>query len=184
MTKRKEKKLNKLSEKIIEFKKCVLEQKKCATENGKKALNNNCKQQIDFWVVQYKLTSEYIQQADEMLGQLDIIRYTSDMQKNAKSFLNCMNTMTNQFSKVFGYSDLDKITKIFDKQQSSLQESKQKTQDLIDETTSRFKEMQDSFETSSLDLKISDVERNAIINAFSYEKEGEKKTTFFSNICE
>jgi len=183
MNKFKERKLQKLSEKITEFQTNIEDIQKVAIQNGKKSLEIGSKQQINFWVVQYKLTSEYIQQAKEMLGQLEIVRYSNNMQKTAKTFMSCMTSMASQLSKAFGYTNLDKISKAFDKQQVDLAEAREKNQDIMEETTERFKEMQESFQTYNNDIEISEIERNHIIDVFTKkEVEEEQQISHFRKI--
>lgn len=182
MNKTKEKKLQKLAEKITEFQTNIEDIQKVAIQNGKKSLDIGSKQQINFWVVQYKLTSEYIQQAKEMLGQLEIVRYSNNMQKTAKTFMSCMTSMANHLTKTFGYTNLDKIATAFDKQQVDIAEAREKNQEIIEETTERFKEMQESFQTYNNDIEISEVERNSIIDVFNKEEKQEEKTIVFRKI--
>lgn len=182
MNKAKEKKLQKLSEKIIEFQTNIEDIQKVAIKNGKKSLEIGSKQQINFWVIQYKLTSEYIQQAKEMLGQLEIVRYSNNMQKTAKTFMSCVTSMANHLTKAFGYTNLDKISSAFDKQQIDMQEARQTNQDIIEETTERFKEMQESFQSYNNDIEISEIERNNIIDVFTKKEIEEEKETVFRKI--
>lgn len=184
MTKTKERKLQKLAEKITEFQLSIEEIQKIAIQNGKKSLDIGSKQQINFWVVQYKLTSEYIQQAKEMLGQLEIVRYSNNMQKTAKTFMSCMTSMASQLTKAFGYTNLDKIASAFDKQQVNIAEAREKNKEIIDETTERFQEMQESFQSYNNDIEITEVERNSIIDVFNQEEVDEEKEIIFRKISE
>ena len=149
-----------------------------AVEGGKKAMNIGSNVQINFWVVQYKLTEQYIQQAKEMIGQLDIARYSSQMQTTVKEFFNCMAGLGKQLTKFFGYSSLDQIERIFDKNQMKIEIAKDKTNEIIEETTDRFKEMQDRLADSSLEMNISEEERTKIIGVFEKAKKPNNNSLF------
>ena len=165
-----EKKITKLELNINTFIEDVKGLQKKAVESGKKALKVGSKQQIDFWVVQYKLTEQYTQQANEILGQLDIARYSSTMQKTAKDFFSCMGKMAKQLSKVFTYTNFDQIQKNFDKNQDKIENAKEQNKEIIEETTERFREMQERLTETYEDIEVSEEEKNKIINIFSTSK--------------
>ena len=126
MTPKQEKRIAKLTENINAFIEKMDNSHKTAIEKGRIALENKQKTLVDFWMTQYKLTNEYKRQALEMLGQLDVARYSSEMQISASSFFNDMGKMAKELSKVFGYTSINKITKDMDKRNIKVSIAKEK----------------------------------------------------------
>lgn len=167
MKKKHEEKINLLIESINSFINDMRDKRKTTIEMGRKALKIDSKSQIDFWVIQYKLTEQYEKQALEMLGQLDIAKYSNEMQKSAKQFFDCMGVMAKQLSKIFGYTSIKDLNKSFDKQMINYETSKEKNQDLIEETSEQFKTMQESFSDSNDTITIDEKEREQIVAVFN-----------------
>ncbi|OLA07482.1 MAG: hypothetical protein BHW12_06390 [Coprobacillus sp. 28_7] len=168
-----EKRIAKLTENINAFIEKMDNSHKTAIEKGRIALENKQKTLVDFWMTQYKLTNEYKRQALEMLGQLDVARYSSEMQISASSFFNDMGKMAKELSKVFGYTSINKITKDMDKRNIKVSIAKEKTNEMIGETTERFREIQESFADSNQSvegIEISDSEKNEILAEFQTKK--------------
>lgn len=173
MTPKQEKRIAKLTENINAFIEKMDNSHKTAIEKGRIALENKQKTLVDFWMTQYKLTNEYKRQALEMLGQLDVARYSSEMQISASSFFNDMGKMAKELSKVFGYTSINKITKDMDKRNIKVSIAKEKTNEMIGETTERFREIQESFADSNQSvegIEISDSEKNEILAEFQTKK--------------
>ena len=108
-----------------------------------------------------------------MLGQLDVARYSSEMQISASSFFNDMGKMAKELSKVFGYTSINKITKDMDKRNIKVSIAKEKANEMIGETTERFREIQESFADSNQSvegIEISDSEKNEILAEFQTKK--------------
>lgn len=167
MTKKHKEKLNLLREQINSFIQKVNLLHNDALNNGKKALKYGSSSQVDFWVVQYKLTSDYSKHAYEMLGQLDIAEYSKEMHKTAREFFDCMNKMAKSLSKVFGFSSIRKIENVFEKGQAKLEEQNLQNQDLLEETTSQFHQMQLELSNSyNESIVIDENEKNKILDEF------------------
>lgn len=173
MTPKQEKRIAKLTENINAFIEKMDNCHKTAIEKGRVALENKQKTLVDFWMTQYKLTNQYKSQALEMLGQLDVARYSSEMQISASAFFNDMGKMAKELSKVFGYTSINKITKTMDKDGIKAEIAKEKANDLINETTERFREVQESFADSNQSfegIEISDSEKSEILAEFQAKK--------------
>lgn len=182
MTQRQEKKIAKLTENINLFISKMDECHKTAIEKGKNALDNNQKTLVDFWVTQYKLTDEYKKQALEMLGQLDIARYSNEMQIAAGTFFNNMGKMAKALSRIFGYTAINSVTKDFEKQSIKISLAREKTNEMIEDATDRFKDIQESFSQGNEalgDIQISDTEKNQIIAEF---QKGNNKQKNFNDL--
>jgi len=160
-------KIEQLTESINSFIKDIKDKRKTTIEMGRKALKIDSKSQIDFWIIQYKLTEQYEKQSLEMLGQLDIAKYSNEMQKSAKQFFDCMEVMAKQLSKIFGYTSIKDFNKSFDKRMINYETSKEKNQDLIEETSEQFRNMQESFSDSNDIITIDEKERKQILAVFN-----------------
>lgn len=168
MTPKQEKKIAKITENINAFIEKMDEAHAKSIKKGKDALKTNDQGLINFWVIQYKLTNEYKHQAVVMLEQLEIARYSSEMQQTAKGFFADMNKMASALSKVFSFTGLNSLTKDLEKQSIKMQMNRERTNDMIEETNDRFKEVQESFETGTADtgMEISDSEKANILKEF------------------
>lgn len=170
MKPRQEKKINELTDKLNKFIEDMNQKREITITNGRKALKDGSTTNLNYWVVQYKLTQEYEKQAKETLGQLEIAKYSSEIGQSVKEFFDCMGNMAKQLSKVFGYTSLKEIEKNFDKNIDKYSANKDNIQDMIEETTDRFKEIQEGFATSGNPIEINDEERTKIVKIFEDNK--------------
>lgn len=176
MNKRIEKKINKLEENIKNFISRMEQSQKTTIIKGKEALRIQSVSQIDYWIVQYKLTEIYIQQSKEMIGQLSIARYSSEMKTSIKDLYDYMSIMTKSLRRFFGISNLNSMEKMFEKNQIKMELAKDEANELIKETTERFKDMEANNSRSVNDLQISVEEKEKITNMFKNDK---VKTNFY-----
>lgn len=173
MTPKQEKRIAKLTENITAFIEKMENCHNTAIEKGRVALDNKQMTLVEFWMTQYKLTNEYKRQALEMLGQLEVARYSSEMQISAASFFNDMQKMAKELSKVFGYTSINKIIKDMDNKSLKAEDAKEKANEMIGKTTESFKDMQERFaESQSYEgIEISDSEKSQILAEFQTKKD-------------
>jgi len=175
---RREKKIQALTNNINEFITFIKEKRKETIENGKKALSIDSKKQVDFWVVQYKATTMYEKQAQEVLGQLDIARYSKQMQDSTKQFFGNIKDLAKQIAKMFKYNSFNEIEDVFD----DLENQNDEVNDLIEEATERFRTIQENSSNSSENINISNEERENIVKIFKEENKTVSTTDFLKKI--
>ena len=143
---------------------------KTIIHNGKEAMKIGSKEQIDFWVVQYKLSEIYIQQSKEMIGQLNIARYSNEMKQTIKDLFDYMSIMSKSLRRFFGVSSLNSMEKLIDKNQIKMEMAKDEASDIIQETTDRFNDMKDNLSSSTAEVQITSEEKEKITAMFANDK--------------
>ena len=166
MKKRAEKKLLQLETDIKEFTAKMDEMQKKTIEKGRIAVRNKIPTQIDFWIAQYKLIDIYKQTSNEMLGQIDIARYSDEMKNTTSSFFESMGALSKQISKALRFTNFDQFSRDFDETVLNIEENRDSINDVISDTKDKLAEMQDNLEANPIEYNVTQEEKEQILKVF------------------